>query len=647
MNDYTIPPIDVNANIIYPCNLPKLVYTLYRRSALPGINLVFIERFFMHRLSSISFFITVLFLFCFSVARAAGTTSLTTYYPAPAGNYQQLRLVPQAQPAGTPPCATGTMYVDNTAGSFKLHYCDNANGDGTGNWVSAGPWTQAGDLIYPTDTAPLRLLKVGIRTNAPESPLDISGTSAAAGDGTEIVSIRESTGTTRLNFGVKNQEYAWIDVLKSGTGHFNLSLLPVAGNVGIGVTTPANSTYDGKILDLSGAKNNAYTLHSVNNLGVTTQEASLAITGDELRLDVSGAPNATSNRFIFRTEETNGQNTPTERMRISSVGNIGIGQMEPEVKLDVAGDVRVGANKSFIARQTDAAGDGSYRATLNWSGLQLGNSGANYIVAGRTERALGGGSLVFITNQTADMPVVDGTVAMTISNAARVGIGANNATPLSQLDVRGGSFRVSDDAAGAPANTAYVQGANGIAFFGALGDQKAAFGNSEGFQTLIADDGKIGIGLDVGTVPAQVLDVKGNANISGNVTIGGNLNTAGNHIIIGTETVTGALTAGSFNYPSDARLKKDILPLAGALDKVNQLQGVSFTWKKDDAKDIGVIAQEVEKIVPEIVKTDANGMKSVEYGNMVALLIEAVKEQQKQIEDLKKQVAVLENRPAH
>ena len=79
-------------------------------------------------------------------------------------------------------------------------------------------------------------------------------------------------------------------------------------------------------------------------------------------------------------------------------------------------------------------------------------------------------------------------------------------------------------------------------------------------------------------------------------------------------------------------MKSDIKTIDNALDKVMNMRGVSFT--KQAEKGIGVIAQEVEKIIPEVV-TDGE-YKSVAYGNMVGVLIEAIKEQQKQIDELKK-----------
>jgi hypothetical protein len=72
------------------------------------------------------------------------------------------------------------------------------------------------------------------------------------------------------------------------------------------------------------------------------------------------------------------------------------------------------------------------------------------------------------------------------------------------------------------------------------------------------------------------------------------------------------------------------------------LRGVTFNFKKDNAPSIGLIAQEVEMVFPELVTTEASGFKSVEYGNLVAPLIEATKIQQQEIDELNKQTLILE-----
>ena len=100
---------------------------------------------------------------------------------------------------------------------------------------------------------------------------------------------------------------------------------------------------------------------------------------------------------------------------------------------------------------------------------------------------------------------------------------------------------------------------------------------------------------------------------------------------------TGTFTAsGDICAYSDQRLKRNIKTIDNAVDTVQNLRGVTF--EKSLQPSLGVIAQEVEEVLPELVHTDADGMKSVAYGNMVGLLIEAIKEQQKQIEDLKQRL---------
>jgi hypothetical protein len=107
--------------------------------------------------------------------------------------------------------------------------------------------------------------------------------------------------------------------------------------------------------------------------------------------------------------------------------------------------------------------------------------------------------------------------------------------------------------------------------------------------------------------------------------------------------LSGALNAGGdvvAYASSDKRYKDNLQPITNPIDKVKSLTGYTFTWNDKHEQfngnnDIGVVAQEVEKILPEIVDTRDNGYKAVKYEKMVALLIEAVKDQQKQIDELK------------
>jgi hypothetical protein len=97
---------------------------------------------------------------------------------------------------------------------------------------------------------------------------------------------------------------------------------------------------------------------------------------------------------------------------------------------------------------------------------------------------------------------------------------------------------------------------------------------------------------------------------------------------------TGQLNATIFNSLSDKRVKKNIKIVDNALNTVNGMRGVKFNWKETSTPSIGLIAQEVEKLLPELVHTGHNGEKSVNYGGVVGVLVEAIKELTKRIDKL-------------
>ncbi|MFN8254306.1 MAG: tail fiber domain-containing protein [Bacteroidales bacterium] len=104
----------------------------------------------------------------------------------------------------------------------------------------------------------------------------------------------------------------------------------------------------------------------------------------------------------------------------------------------------------------------------------------------------------------------------------------------------------------------------------------------------------------------------------------------------------GDIRVNSTTYTSDIRYKTNIEDFKNGLEKVLQIQGVMFDWNKSkypkngfsDTRQIGFIAQNIEKVLPELVEEDAEGMKSVDYSKITVVLVEAVKEQQNQIESM-------------
>ena len=140
------------------------------------------------------------------------------------------------------------------------------------------------------------------------------------------------------------------------------------------------------------------------------------------------------------------------------------------------------------------------------------------------------------------------------------------------------------------------------------------------------------------------------SNDSANIIITGSIQHRGSYGL----GVAASATLGRFDAlndvvafsTSDKRLKDNITPIENALDKVSQIQGIEFDWKSlsdeekrsihgNEGHDIGVIAQEVEKILPEVVTTRDNGYKAVKYEKIIPLLIEAIKELQAEVQELK------------
>lgn len=120
------------------------------------------------------------------------------------------------------------------------------------------------------------------------------------------------------------------------------------------------------------------------------------------------------------------------------------------------------------------------------------------------------------------------------------------------------------------------------------------------------------------------------------------LSTSQSGTLDGNLTVTGAVSAQQFNQTSDARLKKDLVRLDNALETVCSLNGYKFNFIDTDTPSIGLLAQEVETVFPELV-TSSGAIKTLSYSNLIAVLVEAVKEQQHEINSLKNLLTKLTN----
>lgn len=120
----------------------------------------------------------------------------------------------------------------------------------------------------------------------------------------------------------------------------------------------------------------------------------------------------------------------------------------------------------------------------------------------------------------------------------------------------------------------------------------------------------------------------GSVVLSGSPTLTGTVN-------VEEVSATGNVTSPYFYSQSDINLKKDLVPITGALDIVKSLDGYKFKWKNNDAESIGLIAQYVETVLPMLIGTAPDGSKTVLYNGIIAILLEAIKAQQVQIDEIK------------
>ncbi|HXF48883.1 MAG TPA: tail fiber domain-containing protein, partial [Verrucomicrobiae bacterium] len=294
-----------------------------------------------------------------------------------------------------------------------------------------------------------------------------------------------------------------------------------------------------------------------------------------------------------------------------------VGGGSRNVAADSFSTVAGGQTNRALKRYATIGGGSLNRASGDYStvpGGILNRADGNYsFAAGRRAVASHTGSFVWADSTNADFASTDANQFL-IRASGGVGIGTNS--PSQMLDVADNISIRGTHLVYNSANGVIDWGPSGDLFFRRLSTQGDISAYSE--KMVIKDNGNVGIGT---SAPAALLHVNG---------------TAGNN-------------TGVWSNLSDRRLKKEIEPISGALASVLQLKGVTFRWKNEGmdqefGRVRGLIAQDVEQVIPEWVKTDPNGYKRLEPIGVDALLIEAIKEQHKQIEELKKELHELKNR---
>ena len=424
--------------------------------------------------------------------------------------------------------------------------------------------------------------KIQIRLTA--QVLDMGTASITDLDGDTKIQVEETADDDDIRFDTAGSERMKIDS---------------TGDVSIGTrgTNPMGLSMVGTVLALT----------------EQTNVASFQIDGNQAsRIDMGSGPG--TRQFVIYTDTAN--YSSLERKDAKPI--LFATDNTERFRLDAAGGITTGGLASAARTPLHVHRDSASDVQVHMTNSATGSTGSDGMTVFANTTAAGfwfreAGSMLFATN---------GTERMRIHSSGKVGIGSNDP------DADGYSF--AEDLvikAGASASDgAGLSIQSNTRRYGVI-----AFGDSanDNEGEIWYDHQVNSFNMRTANVQRFQLDSSGNATFTGNVTAYGSI--------------------------SDERLKENIKVIENPIEKIKDLKGVTFTYKKDGQKSTGLIAQDLEKVLPEAVYTsetiadEREGEESEEhlairYGNTVGLLVEAIKEQQEQIETLTAKVKELEDK---
>jgi len=491
-----------------------------------------------------------------------------------------------------------------------------------------------------------------------------STTTDADNTGTSILINSSNDRGLLIKAGRKDgdREVAYFDVVSSAgstTNMLTMGKFDSAYNVGVGTATPAaklhirDQSQSISYMKMSAASNDAnYGFfkfqdntvntgrliigttygYNVEKTGITVYNGNVGIgtLSTPQKLTVAGTimSTASSNPTLILQDSTHSDITIKGDSGIFSVtnqsvgqnitmlynGNIGIGTTSPTSKLHVNGLLQAeGINSLYIGNLTMGSSTGWYRA-MEWTGSSRGGS---VICLSATGGSFGPVTYVIKAYKTYGNPA------------------AHNTLKLEQYGTNAyiTAARITWDSEDSKAFVEVYKNVTGSMPLSMFQDKLIGYDATSTVLTGTASTGGGSVLEQLNFVPEGTTMEK--LLISDSIAVGGIVNS----------TTAGRIDAANdvvaFST-SDIRLKDNIKSIDKALDKVNSIQGIEFDWiEKEEVHgnsghDIGVIAQEIEEILPDVVTTRDNGYKAVKYEKIVPLLIEAIKDLSKQVDGLKR-----------
>ena len=542
---------------------------------------------------------------------------------------------------------TASFNIRNANYGYEVFKYDNAQdylGVATYTYLQAAVTASNGMQInYAHDAA------VAFKVDADDGDVTVS-TELTASNGLTVASQLVPSGDNAVDLGASGAQFK--DLHLHGIGYIDQ----------LGTDADPSAAYinsgeiDGAVIGGESAAAGTFTTLTANDQLVVA--AGATITGDttnEITLAVKGVGSQTANLLVVE------QNDGTDKLSVSAAGvttaaslvattaDINGGTIDGITSLTAAGDLDIGAHGFRAATLTADTMTSGRVAIYGANGVLSEDSDLTFSGDTLTVTKLGAfeaaGAIDFsdeaMTNVNIDSGAIDGAT-----------LGANSQVTVTDADINGGTLSgVTVDgsltwSAAQNLNSQALTNVNidsgdisAATISGGLTWSSAQDLNNQALTNVNVDGGAID-GTAIGaasrsSVACTTLDANGNVTLgdasSDTVTING---TVGNF-------TAGTITGTEFIATSDARLKTNIQGVTNAMDVINSIQGVEYELTENGQHSMGVLAQDLIEVAPALVKTRENGNYAVNYSGLSAFFVEAIKEQQAQIEDLKNTVKEL------